>query len=139
MEERFGNDQVRHAGSVYARHVRYLVPRLLDVYRGDAQRYQPPVRNLWQCGRRHLDAHAFTGRNVAYVVPPEPTAAAREMVTTQQQQLSADSAFDLARLLQQEQQAVSEKLLFESQTLDRKAEERRACRLRFSRRRSAAR
>ena len=43
LEQRFGDDQVRHARRVHARHLRYLVAQLSDVHRGDAQRHQPAL------------------------------------------------------------------------------------------------
>ena len=67
LEQRVGDDQVRHAGRVHARHVRHLDARLPDVHRRDAQRHQPPVRNVRQRRRRHARAHAR-----ARARPPAP-------------------------------------------------------------------
>ena len=43
LEQRFGDDQIRHAGRVHPRHVRHLVAQLPDVHRGHAQRHQPAL------------------------------------------------------------------------------------------------
>ena len=58
LEQHVGDDQVRHAGRVRPRAVRHLVARLPDVHRRDAQRHQPPVRDVRQRRRRHRGAHA---------------------------------------------------------------------------------
>ena len=54
---------------------RHVVAGLSDVHRGDAQRHQPPLRNVRQCGRRHFDAHAFTGDYRTHLVQAKPASA----------------------------------------------------------------
>ena len=61
-----------------------------------------------------------------HVVSPESAAAESEVVAAKQQQLPADCAADVASLLQQQQQTLSQELLSEEQALDRQAEERRS-------------
>ena len=56
LEQRLGDDQVRHAGRLHARQLRHLVARLPDVHRRAAQRHQPAVRDLRQRRRRHRGA-----------------------------------------------------------------------------------
>ena len=85
---------------VYAhRRLRHVVARLPDVHRRDAQRHQPPLRNVRQ--RRHgRDAKIARCRRRngrAHVVQAEPAAAAREVVAAQQQQLRRDRDARLAR------------------------------------------
>jgi hypothetical protein len=53
LEQRLGDDQVRHARRVHARQLRHLVARLPDVHRRAAQRHQPALRNVRQRRRRH--------------------------------------------------------------------------------------
>ena len=48
--------QVRHARRVHARQLRHVVARLPDVHRRDAQRHQPPVRDVRQRRRRHASS-----------------------------------------------------------------------------------
>ncbi len=48
LEQCAGVDQVRHARRVHPRRFRYLESGLSDVHGGDAQRHQPPVRDLRQ-------------------------------------------------------------------------------------------
>ena len=43
LEQRLGDDQVRHARRLHARQLRHLVARLPDVHRRAAQRHQPAV------------------------------------------------------------------------------------------------
>ena len=85
LEQRFGDDQVWHAGRVCARKFRHLVARLSDVHRCYSQWHQPSLRNVWQCRRGHGRAHAFRRRVFAHLVSPESAAAESEMVTAQQQ------------------------------------------------------
>ena len=83
------DDAHGHAGRVRVRHVRHLVARLPDVHGRDAQRHQPPVRDVRQRRQRR---HARSARSSANetsrtLVPAEPAAAARAVVAPQQQQL----------------------------------------------------
>ena len=56
-------------GVFHPRRFRHLVARLPDVHRRDAQRHQPPLRNLWQRRRRYPRAHARARRILAHLVP----------------------------------------------------------------------
>ena len=59
LEQRARDDATRHAGRVRARHVRHVVAGLPDVHRRDAQRHQPPVRDVRQRWHgRNAGAHA---------------------------------------------------------------------------------
>ena len=79
--------------------VRHVVAGLPDVHGRDAQRHQPPVRDVRQRRhRRDAGAHARRRRDAAHLVPAEPAAAAREVVAAQQQQLRADRPARLAQL-----------------------------------------
>ena len=67
LEQRAGDDALRHARRVRARRLRHLVARLPDVHRRDAQRHQPPVRDVRQ--RRHRGdrgSHALAGGDRAH-------------------------------------------------------------------------
>ena len=58
LEQRLGDDQVRHARRLHARQLRHLVARLPDVHRRAAQRHQPALRDVRQRRRRHGRADA---------------------------------------------------------------------------------
>ncbi len=58
LEQRAGDDALRHAGRVRARQLRHVVAGLPDVHRRDAQRHQPSLRDVRQRRqRRHAGAH----------------------------------------------------------------------------------
>ena len=57
LEQRLGDDEVRHARRLHARQLRHLVAWLPDVHRRAAQRHQPAVRDVRQRRRRHGGAH----------------------------------------------------------------------------------
>ena len=139
LEQRVGDDQVRHAGRVHARHVRHLDARLPDVHRRDAQRHQPLVRNVRQRRRRHARAHAGPERDRPDVVQAEPSPPQGQVVAAQQQQLSGDRPARLPEPFRRQQEPVPEELLLEEQAVDSEAEDRGAGRVRVSGRRSAAR
>ena len=88
--------------------VGHLVAGLSHVHGGDAQRHQPPVRDVRQRRQRR---DAWSGRSRPDetsndLVPAEPAAAARDVVAAQQQQLRADRAARLAQLLREQPPAV---------------------------------
>ena len=140
LEQRAGDDALRDAGRVRARRLRHLVARLPDVHRRDAQRHQPPVRDVRQ--RRHggnRGSHALAGRDRAHLVQAEPAHPAREVVAAQQQQLRADRPARLAELLREQPASLPRQLLREEQAVDPEAESRGTGRVRLHRERSAAR
>ena len=138
LEQRLGDDQVRHARRLHARHVRHLDARLSDVHRRHAQRHQPALRDVRQRRRRHARAHARPERHGAHLVQAESAAAEGEVVAAKQQQLSADGPARLAQPLRRQQEPVPQELLSEEQAIDPQAEDRRAGGVRVSGRRSAA-
>ena len=127
LEQRQRDDAHGHARRLRVRHVRHVVARLPDVHGGDAQRHQPPVRNVRQRRqRRHAGAHARRQRHVAHLVPAEPAAPAREVVAPQQQQLRADGTARLAQLHREQPALLPQQLLREEQAVDSEGEDRRA-------------
>ena len=78
----------RHAGRFHSRQLRHVVARLPDVHGGDAQRDQPPLRDVrkWR-DRRDDAADADAGSDIAHLVQAGSAAAARDVVAAQQQQL----------------------------------------------------
>ena len=120
--------------------LRHLVARLPDVHGGDAQRHQPPLRDLrqqWQ--RRYRGAHALAERNLPHLVPAEPADLAGALVASQQQQLRADRPPDLAESDRQQPGLLPAQLLREEQAVDPQGEGRGPRRLRLSGERSAPR
>ncbi len=133
LEQRLGDDQVRHARRLHARHVRHLVARLPDVHRRHAQRHQPAVRDVRQRRRRHARAHAGpndTARTWYKQNPPLPKAMWSQRNNNNYQQTgllaSLNHFADNKNLFLQE-------LLPEEQALDPQAEDRRPRGLRASR------
>ncbi len=135
--QRRGPDEVRNARRFHARRFRYMVARLSDVHRGDAQRHQPSIRNVWQRRRRHERAHARSGRVRAHLVQAKSAPAEDAVVAARQQQLRRDGLADFAPLLQRKQADVPEKFLHQVETLDSEAQCGRPRGVRSARRRSA--
>ena len=117
--------------------LRHLVAGLSDVYRGDAQRHQPAVRNVRQRRRGHARAHARPGGVCAHLVPAESAAPEDALVAAGQQQLRTDRFAHLTALFQREQAALSEEFLSEGETLGHQARRGRARSVRLACRRSA--
>ena len=122
LEQRAGDDQVRHARRFHARRIRHLVAGLSDVHCCTAQRHQPALRDIRQRRRRHGATHSRPGRILAHVVAPESAAAHGDMVAAQQQQLRRDRLADLSALLLRQPPDVSEELLPEGKRSIRKPE-----------------
>src|SRR5882672_10029807 len=130
LEQRAGDDATRHAGSVHARKLRYVVAGISHVHGSYAQRHQPTLRNLRQ--RRYggdCRAHTDTERDFAHLVSAESPASQSEVVAPQQQQLRADRASRIAQLFRQQPAAVPREFLREEQTLGSEAASGRTSRL----------
>src|SRR5690349_22873044 len=89
LEQRSGDDAIRHAWRLHSRRLRHLVARLSHVHGGHSQRYQPPLRDIrqWRDGGDNA-AHVAAERDIENVVSAESAAAASTVVARSEEHTS---------------------------------------------------